>query len=171
LVLLNDQEWTGDRPVHPGDKIAFKPLTVPVAPPPAAPEELSGKPESSSFQIHVKADERARVCTLRVGQEFENFASYVQKTFGWTEFQAMFEGRPSEPGGSPPAKGNSVFVAPKLHGGKKPKIEIWPDEAVPLSHILNQAFDWTIHAKLPPEQQRTNDRIFEILEKVSKLER
>jgi hypothetical protein len=94
IVLLNDKEWTGDRPVHPGDRIIFKPITAPVAPPSAAPEELFGKPESSSFQIHVKADEKARVCTLRVGKEFEDFAEYIQKTFGWTKYQVMFDGHP-----------------------------------------------------------------------------
>jgi hypothetical protein len=56
-----------------------------------------------------------------------------------------------------------------MHGGKQP--EFWPDEAVPLSHILNQAFEWTIHAKLSPEQVRTNDRFLAILEQVAKLER
>jgi hypothetical protein len=56
-----------------------------------------------------------------------------------------------------------------MHGGKKP--DVWPDEAVPLTHILNQAFDWTIHAKLSPEQIRTNDRFLAILEQVAKLER
>jgi hypothetical protein len=158
-----------DRPVHPGDRVTFKTITVP--PPTAVAEELSGKPESSSFQIHVKADEKARMCMLRKDHEYEDFTKFIQGTFGWQDFQAMFEGHPWEPGGSPPAKGNSVFVSPRMHGGSPPKVPVWPDEAIPLSHITNSAFEWTIHAKLSPEQIRTNDRLLDILEQVVKLER
>jgi hypothetical protein len=88
MVLLNDKEWPGDRPVHLGDRITFKTITVP--PPPAVAEELSGKPESSSFQIHVKADEKARVCTLRVGTEHQDLTEYIKKTFGWPPLGAWW---------------------------------------------------------------------------------
>jgi hypothetical protein len=92
MVLLNDEEWTGDRPAHPGDKVAFRTITV--TPPLAVPEELSGKPESSSFQVHVKADEKAGTCTLHPGREFEDLSEFIHAKLGWQDFAATFDGHP-----------------------------------------------------------------------------
>jgi hypothetical protein len=47
---------------------------------------------------------------------------------------------------------------------------VWPDDAVPLTHITNPAFEWTALAKLSPQQEQTNGKVLEILAEICKLE-
>jgi hypothetical protein len=110
------------------------------------------------------------MCTLRKDHEFEDFAEFIEKEFGWQKYNAVFGGHLWEPGGLPPVKDQTVFVQPKLHGGNPKKPPVWPDDAVPLTHITNSAFEWTALAKLSPQQVGTNAKILEILAEVCKLE-
>jgi hypothetical protein len=67
MVYLNDKEWTGERPIHPGDKVAFKTAVLPTTP----------TPKGETFQVCVRADSNPRMCTLLKDHEFEDFSAFI----------------------------------------------------------------------------------------------
>jgi hypothetical protein len=167
--LLNGVEWPAHRQTLPNDTVSCKQL---VAPPAAVPEELSGKPESSSFSILVKAEGAPVAWMIRQGHEWEDFNRRVREDLKFENFSASVNSRVWTEDFQPLVKDQTVTVTPRLRAGapKRAKPDVWPDSAVPLSHIANPAHEWTIHAKLSPNQIGTNDRVLDVLEEVCKLE-
>jgi hypothetical protein len=136
----NGDEWTGDRQILPNDTVSCKQL---VAPPTAVPEELSGKPESSSFSIFVWAEGDPVAWTIREGHEWEDFCQRVHEELKFENFSASFNSRVWTENSQPPVKDQPITVTPRLKAGapKRAKPETWPDSAVPLSHITNVAHE------------------------------
>jgi hypothetical protein len=84
-------------------------------------------PESSTIQIHVKADEKARVCTLRRDREFEDFSRFIHEKLGWDNFTAALDGHPWEPSGC------SIFLGEQADGNQMAK----RDESQGMRGIFN----------------------------------
>jgi hypothetical protein len=107
--------------------------------------------------------------TIREGHEWEDFSQRVHSELRMDNFSASFSGKAWTENSEPPLRNQTVSVSPRLRAGNpkgKLRPETWPDIAIPLSHITNPAHEWTIHAKLSPNQIGTNDRVLDVLEEV-----
>jgi hypothetical protein len=65
------------------------------------------------------------------------------------------------------------MVSPRLRAGAPKKKEVdWDDDLKEkvMGLVLSSDFDWTVKAKLAPEQIKANDRVLDVLEEMARLE-
>jgi hypothetical protein len=174
VLLLKGEEWTGDRPAHLGDVVSCRDFIVegdkPVAQPAVVPVELSAKAESSTIQVHIKADEKPRVWSLREGHEFEDLSQKVSEVLKWSDFTAFFDGHVWEPGGEAPIKGKMITINDRVYGGAPPKPVTWDPQFVPINQMLHLSFAWTGKERLSPDQVGINERVLDVSESAAHME-
>jgi hypothetical protein len=65
-----------------------------------------------------------------------------------------------------------MFVAPRNRGGapKRKKDHEWDPRFIPLNQVLHRTFEWTVKARLAPQQVEANDAVLDVLDAMANLE-